>query len=142
MDIRAERAAELYRQGAAPKVIVSGHGDCGLGRTVLRAGGVPKGCIQVESQSRNTKENAEFSARLLRVAGAKRAIIVTSWSHSRRALACFRHAAPDIQFDSAPAHYDLKWSYWGGHNLGLAVGQEYLKIAYYGVRYGIWAVGR
>jgi uncharacterized SAM-binding protein YcdF (DUF218 family) len=42
---------------------------------------------------------------LLRQMGAKRVIIVTSWYHSRRALACFEHYAPDIKFYSRPSYF-------------------------------------
>ena len=37
--------------------------------------------------------------------GAQRVIIVTSWYHSRRALACFEHYAPDMKFYSRPSYF-------------------------------------
>jgi uncharacterized SAM-binding protein YcdF (DUF218 family) len=63
---RPVRAAELFQQGAAPKVIVSGEGDAEFNKQVLIKAGVPPGAIQLEPESRNTKENAVFSIALLR----------------------------------------------------------------------------
>lgn len=72
----ARRAAELYRQGYAPKVLFTG----GLGRNtegllpepeavrfakVAMACGVPESDILLEDRSRNTKENIDFTRQLL-----------------------------------------------------------------------------
>ena len=101
---RAVRAAELFQQGAAPKVLVSGLGDNASNKNTLERDGVTNTAIILETKSRTTRENAEFSIPLLRQMGAHRVIIVTSWYHSRRALMCFEHYAPDIQFYSRPSY--------------------------------------
>jgi len=102
---RAVRAAELFKQGEAPKVLVSGLGDSASNRKLLEQNGVTNTAIILEGKSRTTRENAEFSIPLLRQMGARRVIIVTSWYHSRRALMCFEHYAPDIQFYSRPSYF-------------------------------------
>ena len=102
---RPERAAELFKQGAAQKILVAGFGDCKANGQLLEKSGVPETAIVLESKSRTTRENAEFSIPLLRSLGAHRVIIVTSWYHSRRALACFEHYAPDIKFYSRPSYF-------------------------------------
>lgn len=76
----ARRAAELYHQGYAPKILFTG----GLGRntrelfTITEAEkfakvamdcGVPEGDILLEDQSTNTKENIQFSRKLLEEKG-------------------------------------------------------------------------
>ena len=76
----ARRAAELYRQGLAPKVLFTG----GLGRNtegllpepeaarfakVAMACGVPECDILIEDKSANTKENIEFTRALLEERG-------------------------------------------------------------------------
>ena len=76
----ARRAAELYRQGLAPKILFTG----GLGRNtegllpepeavrfaqVAMECGVPAADILIEDRSTNTKENIEFTRRLLEEAG-------------------------------------------------------------------------
>ena len=72
----ARRAAELYHQGYAPKILFTG----GLGRNtktlfpepeavkfarVAMECGVPEDCIILEDKSTNTKENIEFTREIL-----------------------------------------------------------------------------
>lgn len=76
----ARRAAELYRQGLAPKILFTG----GLGRNtegllpepeavrfarVAMECGVPEEDILIEDKSTNTKENIEFTRALLEEKG-------------------------------------------------------------------------
>lgn len=104
-DERPARATELFKQGEAPKILVSGSGDSASNEKLLERNGVTNADIILEGKSRTTRENAEFSIPLLRQMGAHRVIIVTSWYHSRRALMCFEHYAPDIQFYSRPSYF-------------------------------------
>jgi uncharacterized SAM-binding protein YcdF (DUF218 family) len=64
-------------------------------------------------------------------------ILVTSWFHSRRALKCFRHHAPDIEFVSRPTIVDLPNSHWPNKYERGWVLTEYTKLLYYWVRYGV-----
>nr|WP_249729683.1 YdcF family protein [Chelatococcus sp. YT9] len=138
---RAYRAAALYRAGVAPQVMIAGDGDCGFIRQMMIDRGVPASAIQVECQSRNTWENALFSVPMLVQAKVRRAVIVTSWFHSRRALACFRAVAPQIAFASSPV--EPEWPSWrlvedpdSGRIL-----LEYVKVAWYMLRYGVDVAG-
>jgi uncharacterized SAM-binding protein YcdF (DUF218 family) len=133
---RPQRAAELFRQGVAPRVLISGDGDCQDLRRLLENRGVPASAIQIECESCNTKENAEFCAPLLREAGAKRVIIVTSWYHSRRALNSFQKFAPEITFYSCSTRYERK-SWWPDSYECRRIWQEYAKLVYYKLRWGI-----
>jgi len=81
---RAKYAVELYRAGAAPRILCSGLGDAGANENLLKRAGVPASAILVEDQSRTTRENAQLSIPLLRRLGARRVIIVTSWYHTPR----------------------------------------------------------
>ncbi len=137
---RVTRAVELYRQGCAPRIIVSGKGDCQGHRALLVAAGVPRDAITLEGDSVSTKQNAEFTARLLRGTGVKRAIIVTSWYHSRRALCTFEHYAPDIRFYSRPSYFAYPRSAWVNAGVRRLIRTEYLKLAGYWVWYGVWPV--
>jgi uncharacterized SAM-binding protein YcdF (DUF218 family) len=134
---RAGRAAELFKEGEAPAVIVSGFGDDNSNRLLLEKDGVPKTDITVEGKSRTTRENAEFSIPLLRKMGARKVIIVTSWYHSRRGLMCFEHYAPDIRFYSRPSYFgyprgDANRKYLKGY-----IKSEYVKLLGYWVIYGV-----
>ena len=135
---RPARALELYQKGAAPIIVITGAGDCQEVRIALAGHGIPENVLQLECQSRSTQQNAQFSIPLFRAAGARRVIIVTSWFHSRRALKCFRHQAPDIEFLSRPTTDDLPRAHWPSkyeHGWVLA---EYVKLPYYWLRYGVW----
>jgi len=134
---RPQRAAELYKAGRAPKIILSGTGDGLFAEHMLETNGVPASAIVREGNSHTTFENAKFSIPLLRTMGAKRVIIVTSWYHSRRALACFKHFAPDITFYSRPSYYAYSRSEWGHTGLHAYIKMEYLKIAGYWLWHGV-----
>ena len=134
---RAFRALELYKAGSAPKIIISGEGDGFFIRDRLVLAGVSSNAIVMEPGSRNTKENAEFSIRLLKAQGMRKAIVVTSWYHSRRALACFRSFGGNIEFSSFPAYNGISMAHKPSLDEGPNVVREYLAIAWYVVRYGI-----
>ncbi len=51
--------------------------------------GVPAAALLTEERSRNTRENAEMSARLLRERGIEQVLLVTSALQMRRALHLF-----------------------------------------------------
>jgi uncharacterized SAM-binding protein YcdF (DUF218 family) len=135
---RPERAAELFKADDAPRIIVSGLGDDEINRRLLVNAGVPAKLIQVEAKSHTTKENAEFTIKLLREQKVKRVIIVTSWYHSRRALATFEHFAPEIKFYSRPSYFAFKRPDWPATGMAKRVYLEYLKMPGYWVRYGVW----
>jgi len=95
---RAERAAELYRQGLAPLVVFSG----GVGRYppaealaardhALSLGVPPTACV-VETDSHSTAENAAFTAHVLRARGLSEAILVSDPYHLLRARQYFWRA--------------------------------------------------
>lgn len=134
---RPERAAQLFKEGAAPCIIVSGLGDCDINRRALLRAGVPAAVIQMEGRSRTTRENAEFTIQLLRAQKFHRVIIVTSWYHSRRALACFRHYAPEIQFFSRPSYFAFARADWPHRKVEHRIYLEYPKLAGYWLRYGV-----
>jgi uncharacterized SAM-binding protein YcdF (DUF218 family) len=86
---RPLRAAQLFQQHAAARILISGAGDDEINRRLLLANGVPAGAIEVENASTTTCENAEFSLRRLRAENVRRVILVTSWYHARRAEKTF-----------------------------------------------------
>jgi uncharacterized SAM-binding protein YcdF (DUF218 family) len=134
---RPRRAVQLFQQGVAPKILVSGRGDCEFNVNYLEENGVPASAISSEELSASTLENAKFSAPLLRRMGAQRVIIVTSWYHSRRALACFRHFAPDITFYSRPSYEAYAPRDWVHHGFIGYLIAEHIKTLGYSVCYGI-----
>ena len=134
---RPERAAELFKERAAPRIIVSGLGDCEINRRVLIETGVPASVIELENQSRTTKENAQFTIKLLREQKLNRVVLVTSWYHSRRALTTFQHFAPEIKFYSRPSCFAFARQDWS-RNVIKRIYLEYAKLPGYWIRYGVW----
>lgn len=137
---RAERASDLFMANDAPMILITGTGDWFTNFNVLKNRGVPIDRILIEKCAINTRNNARLTVPLLRQIHAHRVILVTSSYHSRRALACFRHEAPDLQFFSRPSY-----RYCGDSNgPGVKVEQrnqelEQIKYFWYLVRYGIWS---
>ena len=134
---RPERAAELFKVHAAPRILISGEGDDEINRQILLKAGVPAGAIEVEGKSRTTKENAEFSVTKLRSEKIRSAIIVTSWYHSRRALQTFEHYGPELKFFSRPSYFAFDSEEWNKSGIRKKMRLEFLKLPGYWLRYGV-----
>ena len=111
---RLWRAARLYRQGLAPRILVSGGSHTGTDgrplmpeaeamKQVLITLGVPAGAIDTEIRSRNTRDNAAESAR--QIGPGQRVALVTSASHMWRALAEAKTAGIDAY--AFPADFEI-----------------------------------
>ncbi len=94
-------AARLYRHGKAPFIVVSSgsssffpDGKEGIEandmRDFLIDAGVPEKAIVREDRSRNTDENARYSAEVLKARGWSKILLVTSAFHLPRAVAVFK----------------------------------------------------
>jgi uncharacterized SAM-binding protein YcdF (DUF218 family) len=99
---RARRAAELWRRGAAPRILVTGGPVHDLPEAdaiadYLVALGVPETAIKRELKARNTRENALLSAKLALPEGWRKALLVTQRFHSRRAAREFARAGFDAE---------------------------------------------
>jgi uncharacterized SAM-binding protein YcdF (DUF218 family) len=99
---RIVQAATMYREctSAARRctVLVTGGDPSLLGTplavtygAVLQRLGVPVADLKLESRSRNTWQNAQFSRPLLQAIGAQRIWLVTSGFHLQRGLLYFAH---------------------------------------------------
>jgi len=134
---RAERAAELFKTGEAPLIICTGSGDADANEGWLTNSGVSPSAILLEPKARSTRENAKFTIAMLHERHIHSAIIVTSWYHSRRALACFEHYAPEIKFYSRPSYYAFSKTDWKPTGVSRYVKFEYVKLLGYWLCYGV-----
>jgi uncharacterized SAM-binding protein YcdF (DUF218 family) len=134
---RAAKAARVYRAiaSARPQVLVTGDVDCLDIANLMIDAGVPARQISVECASADTWENAKFSRPLLQEMGARSGILVSSWFHMRRALACFQVFSPEIHWGSAPV--ERRRALWeiALHAEGIEAVKEYLKVAWYAIRW-------
>ncbi len=69
--------------------------------------GVPRNRLILEQQSRNTRENAVFSARMVQPKPGERWLLVTSAWHMPRSIGCFRKAGFDVT--AYPVDYRTNW---------------------------------
>ncbi len=100
---RLVRGLELWRQGFAPRVTVSEAGAVVIGPTCGEVSAVsrrtigrlyPDGGPEIINlpKVKTTRDEAEQAARIAKLRGWKRVLIVTSPTHTRRARATFRDA--------------------------------------------------
>jgi uncharacterized SAM-binding protein YcdF (DUF218 family) len=102
---RIMRASELVRNGLTTRVLVSGpdgmydsnEADLAIAYAVHR-GGSPSWFQPFRRNSYSTREEARAIVPELRRLGVRRALLVTSNYHTRRAGVLYRRAAPDIRF--------------------------------------------
>jgi len=98
-------AAKLYQDGKAPNILLSGGKLDWVSRadtpaqqmaSLLELVGVPKDVLWLESESRNTYENALYSARILQDKGINQVLLVTSASHMPRSVQLFEAQGLDV----------------------------------------------
>ena len=97
---RFTQAVDLYFQGKIKKILLTGGsgsllesmpGEAGAVLDYLLRMGIPREDLIIENQSRNTYENALFTARLLKQQAAdSRNLLITSAWHMPRSIACFK----------------------------------------------------
>lgn len=113
-------AAHLYRQGAAPLLLLCG-GDIPWMdtsaaspaedmRDLLLEMGIPKQALILETRSQNTIENAANCAGVLKERGISEAILVTSATHMPRAMMMF--ADQSLNLTPAPTDYAVTEEGW------------------------------
>ncbi|RCS22751.1 YdcF family protein [Phyllobacterium salinisoli] len=131
---RAVHAAELWLEGTAPIVLVSGDGDCLFIRRDLIRNGVSPSAILVECLSGSTWQNALYSAPFLDQLNVRNAVLVTNWFHSRRAVESFANICPRINW--IPSVVEPPDSFWqtAFGPYGVAILKEYLKLLWYRLR--------
>ena len=124
----AERAAKLWREKMAPRILPSGRYSVTLGHFagvmekeaqyggeyeteweflshVLQQNGVPQDCILREDQATFTYENAIYSRKVTDRAGLeiKKAILCCKSHHARRCLMYFQRLYPQTEFLVCPS---------------------------------------
>ena len=106
LQYRLDRALELYAQGYAPAIIVTGaQGDdepmpeAYAMRDYLVQRGIPESAVHCDPDSYNTKENLANAKAIMDAEGMETALVVTSDYHLWRAL----HLAADLGISASGA---------------------------------------
>jgi len=89
---RAHPSARVVFTGGSPHLLDDVDTEASLGRTVLMSLGVAPERLVLESESRNTRENAVLTHRLIDPQPGEVWVLVTSASHMPRSVGCFRAA--------------------------------------------------
>lgn len=101
---RLAAGARAWLAGRAPVIVLSGGGKNGgeasseakLMANAIQRLGVPADALMLESRSRNTRDNARYTADLAEQHGFRRILLVTSSLHMPRALVEFRKENVDV----------------------------------------------
>ena len=103
---RYVQVLEPYRRGHVQRIMVVGGAanflepetrEADMMKRLLLLSGVPEEHIIMENQSLNTYQNALFSAPILDSLGEGRYMLLTSATHMRRAVTCFKRQGIDVQ---------------------------------------------
>lgn len=112
---RIKKTIEIYKEGWAPHVIYSGAAaegnvsNAAAMRNISVKSGIPSSRIFIEEESVNTKENAQFTAEIIKEKEYKIIILVTSPYHQRRTMNQFRsELGDDFEIINQPA-IDEDW---------------------------------
>ncbi len=135
---RLDYALELYRQGYGERLFITGGEDAAAYRAYVRAAGVPAGAVEpTRSEAVTTYEEAVELRRFLEGDESVHSVIVVSHPyHMRRAGWTFRRVVgrrAGLQL----AHGPVNPYWWREAGLRRRVLEEYLKLGYYYVRYGL-----
>jgi len=123
--IIAEHAANLYKQGLAPYILISGQktrylndsfeNEAQFFKKICMDNGVPESAIILEEKSQNTLEDTVFGIETLRAHGiaAQTVILCAYVPLLRRAKATFAKQFPEIATFAVPYEItDLENTFW------------------------------
>lgn len=138
---RVREAAALYKQGYAPKMLLSGGPlawEMSAARWMKKHAmhlGIPARAIILEDRSESTLDNALFSLPLVKQLGASSVILITSPTHSRRAFWVFgktfgREGIKVISWPAQKSRFKLE-RWWTRHEDTQLVLWEYASLLFY-----------
>jgi uncharacterized SAM-binding protein YcdF (DUF218 family) len=128
-------AAQLYHQGKAEQLLLSGgridwlsSGDSPAEdmAVILEMLGVPRQAMWLESESRNTYENAANARAYLEPMGIRRILLVTSAVHMPRSVALFEKQG--FQVIPAPTDFSITQVGWENLKSGGLAAQVYSML--------------
>lgn len=145
---RGLTAARLYAAGMAPRVLLTGleASPPEVRRTylnwraqVLADAGVPLERFEYDGVSENSWDEAVNTRNLMNKRGWRRALVVSDPYHMRRLSwtwqRAFEGSGPEFSLVATSPAYWKPDTWWRDERSGAAVIVEYIKIAYYLVKY-------
>ena len=147
---RLREGVQLYHQGYAPHLLITGGGQpLRLAHTHLNWGhimrkaarieGIPPEAIFIEMESTSTYEDAVNSRRIVQAQGWMSAIVVSSIYHMRRSRMIFEKVYTDgsfrLQYHPAPSDIFQPNGWWKRERDMINVVSEYIKLVLYRIKY-------
>lgn len=140
-DSRVDTAVDLFERGLVSRIILSGcYPDIESELALLENNDVPSDKIIVNDHANSTWDESQQVLTLLQTEGAQSALIVTDKYHTRRARATYAHFSGDLDIQLAHVASSDKLSsdnWWYSKSGQSNVLNEYVKLVYYLLRYGI-----
>lgn len=130
---RMKHAIDLFKQGLATKLILSGAASDGLTSNALAmhieasAAGIPNESVIMEEKATNTFENALYTKEIVISQGMDNIILVTSPYHQRRVYETFKAAfrGSQVELQNSPSIYSgWKPENWWQSERGLYLTQS------------------
>ena len=90
-------SARLVYTGGSPNLLHNDAKEADYATALLQGLGIPKSRLTMERQSRNTKENAEFTKEIVKPKPGERWLLVTSAYHMPRSIGLFRKAGFPVE---------------------------------------------
>lgn len=144
---RVQSALQLYREGHAKRILITGLGGPEQRRNhylrweskLLLDGGVPFEALLFDDQSRNSYDEANNTALLMKNHQWKTALVISDPPHLRRLVmvwgqACARHGLEYRLIATESPTWDAS-GWWRDKVWAKFVGMELLKLAYYAIGY-------
>ena len=137
-DDRIKHAVDLYKQGYASKLIMSGAAREGFISNALimhieaSRAGVPNEAVIMEEKAYNTFENAVYTKEIVLAQGMQNIILVSSPYHQRRVYETFKSVfrGSGVKLQNSPSPY-AKWkpnSWWQSERQLHLTQEETLKL--------------
>ncbi len=135
--LRSVYAVRAYREQGYPTIVLSGGGSpvtvASAMRDFMQAQGVPASVLRIEERALSTRQNAQYTAEMLRGVPGRKALLTSDY-HMYRALRTFRKAGLDVVPRPIPDAFKRAGSLRGRWSAFLDLAGETVKILYYSAR--------
>jgi uncharacterized SAM-binding protein YcdF (DUF218 family) len=151
-DSRAKEAANLFKKGAAPKIICTGESvpelfeamklnvrECELSQIKLIEYGIAETAIELLPIGTSTREEADAIQAYCQNHNIKKAMVISDRFHTRRICYAFQEqfekAGISLIVRGAPSLSYSESMWWAKENGLIMVNNEYIKLLYYWMHY-------
>jgi len=151
-DSRAKEAANLFKKGAAPKIICTGESvpelleamqlsvrECELSKIKLIEYGMAETAIELLPIGTSTREEADAIQAYCMSHNIKKAMVISDRFHTRRICYAFQDqfekAGISLIVRGAPSLSYSESMWWAKENGLIMVNNEYIKLFYYWMHY-------